>query len=320
MFLRQKSLSLEKKHDMSEHKLSWKIRKNKHERVEKGSRFPRHSMDYFPGTHIGMRLRYKKPTVGRLYSEKPEIGGIRYTYISRFISKFVGKPFPPLEEAFYYRVRTSGMLRRFSNTHPLERFLNLRNGTFFVDEEGIVRSRDSVPPKIHTDQIRHNVQEMARVQKRLSTLKEKGGSYGSIFLGMFWCWVEGKLSYSPVYHVPEGRVVLEFYKRLESSYLGVTRNWNGSGRASSPEEVYAPNSRARVRTIGLQKHYVVPIIPFRKKDPLRIRTMCEVMYHTHRIYLIDPEKVPEACLKNPDVPQQIYIDKGLGPLYPMVRL
>ena len=143
---------------MGEHRLSWKIRKNKHERVEKGSRFPRHSMDYFPGTHIGMRLRYRKPTVGRVYSEKPEIGGIRYTYMSRFVSGFVGKPFSLLEEAFYYRVRTSGMLRRFSNTSPLEKFLNLRDGTFFVDEEGVVRSRGSVPPKIDTDKIRHNVQ------------------------------------------------------------------------------------------------------------------------------------------------------------------
>lgn len=54
---------------MSDKGLLFKKRKNNHgshNRCSQGSGFPRRDMDKFPGTHLGMKLRYQKASVGRL--------------------------------------------------------------------------------------------------------------------------------------------------------------------------------------------------------------------------------------------------------------
>lgn len=56
---------------MSDKGLLFKKRKNNHgshNRCSQGSGFPRRDMDKFPGTHLGMKLRYQKAL--RIYEQE----------------------------------------------------------------------------------------------------------------------------------------------------------------------------------------------------------------------------------------------------------
>lgn len=58
---------------MSDKGLLFKKRKNNHgshNRCSQGSGFPRRDMDKFPGTHLGMKLRYQKASATKV--EKQE--------------------------------------------------------------------------------------------------------------------------------------------------------------------------------------------------------------------------------------------------------
>lgn len=94
---------------MSDKGLLFKKRKNNHgshHKCSKGSGFPRHSMNHYPGTHLGMKLRYSKPSVGRLYCEwGPNRGYLRTNRITGFINKFIGKPYNDLVKAFYALIK-----------------------------------------------------------------------------------------------------------------------------------------------------------------------------------------------------------------------
>ena len=101
---------------MSDKGLLFKKRKNNHGRHHKcssGSGFPRHSMNHYPGTHLGMKLRYSKPSVGRLYREwGPNRGYLRANRITGFINKFIGKPYNDLVKAFYVLIKDLRDIRR----------------------------------------------------------------------------------------------------------------------------------------------------------------------------------------------------------------
>lgn len=94
---------------MSDKGLLFKKRKNNHgshHKCSSGSGFPRHSVNHYPGTHLGMRLRYSKPSVGRLYCEwGPNRGYLRTNRITGFINKFIGKPYNDLVKAFYILIK-----------------------------------------------------------------------------------------------------------------------------------------------------------------------------------------------------------------------
>lgn len=63
-------------------------------------------MDKFPGTHLGMKLRYQKASVGRLIKGwNINRGYLRTNRITGFIDKFIGKPYNDLVKAFYVLIK-----------------------------------------------------------------------------------------------------------------------------------------------------------------------------------------------------------------------
>lgn len=94
---------------MSDKGLLFKKRKNNHgshNRCSQGSGFPRRDMDKFPGTHLGMKLRYQKASVGRLIKGwNINRGYLRTNRITGFIDKFIGKPYNDLVKAFYVLIK-----------------------------------------------------------------------------------------------------------------------------------------------------------------------------------------------------------------------
>lgn len=132
---------------MSDKGLLFKKRKNNHgshHKCSKGSGFPRHSMNHYPGTHLGMKLRYSKPSVGRLYCEwGPNRGYLRTNRITGFINKFIGKPYNDLVKAFYALIKDLRDSHKEVGLSDLEwHFEQFRyrrwRGDYYVDDDGAV--------------------------------------------------------------------------------------------------------------------------------------------------------------------------------------
>lgn len=224
---------------MSDKGLLFKTRKNNHgshNRCSRGSEFPRHDMNRFPGTHLGMRLRYQKPSVGRLYKGwNYNRGYIRTNRITGFINKFIGKPYNDLVKAFYV------LIKDLRNSHKevgladlewhFEQFRYRRwRGDYYVDDDGLVQvvrpELDEIKASsINKQQVAYNkgvqIPDFGRV-----SIPRKPGTDGKVywskygfpdedrvyyekpqyrlpqFIGNYWCDMDGKMLLLPVYHVP----------------------------------------------------------------------------------------------------------------------
>lgn len=224
---------------MSDKGLLFKTRKNNHgshNRCSRGSEFPRHDMNRFPGTHLGMKLRYQKPSVGRLYKEwSCNCGYIRTNRITGFINKFIGKPYNDLVKAFYV------LIKDLRNSHKevgladlewhFEQFRYRRwRGDYYVDDDGLVQvvrpeSDEIKASSINKQQVAYNkgvqIPDFGRVSipRKLGTDgKTYWSKYGfpdedhvyyekpqyrlPQFIGNYWCDMDGKMLLLPVYHVP----------------------------------------------------------------------------------------------------------------------
>lgn len=224
---------------MSDKGLLFKKRKNNHgshNRCSQGSGFPRRDMDKFPGTHLGMKLRYQKASVGRLIKGwNINRGYLRTNRITGFIDKFIGKPYNDLVKAFYV------LIKDLRNSHKevgladlewhFEQFRYRRwRGDYYVDDDGLVQV---VKPELDRKQTSHiNKQQVAynkkvkipdfgrvSVPRKVDSSKtrcwnkygfpdrefihyEKCQYHAPRFLGNYWCDMDGKMLFLPVYHVP----------------------------------------------------------------------------------------------------------------------
>lgn len=209
---------------MSDKGLLFKKRKNNHgshHKCSSGSGFPRHAMNHYPGTHLGMRLRYSKPSVGRLYCEwGPNRGYLRTNRITGFINKFIGKPYNDLVKAFYILIKDLRDSHKEVGLSDLEwHFEQFRHrrwrGDYYVDDDGLVQV---VHPETARRQTSHiNKQQVAYNKKvkipdfgRVSLPRTPGREtnnryclpeYGSVsyekpqydaprFLGNYWCDIQ----------------------------------------------------------------------------------------------------------------------------------
>lgn len=208
---------------MSDKGLLFKKRKNNHgshHKCSKGSGFPRHSMNHYPGTHLGMKLRYSKPSVGCLYCEwGPNRGYLRTNRITGFINKFIGKPYNDLVKAFYALIKDLRDSHKEVGLSDLEwHFEQFRyrrwRGDYYVDDDGLVHP-ESVRKQtshINKQQVAYNkkvkIPDFGRVSLPRTPSRETNNryclpEYGSVsyekpqydaprFLGNYWCDMDGK--------------------------------------------------------------------------------------------------------------------------------
>lgn len=317
---------------MSDKGLLFKKRKNNHgshHKCSKGSGFPRHSMNHYPGTHLGMKLRYSKPSVGRLYCEwGPNRGYLRTNRITGFINKFIGKPYNDLVKAFYALIKDLRDSHKEVGLSDLEwHFEQFRyrrwGGDYYVDDDGLVQV---VHPETVRKQTSHiNKQQVAYNKKvkipdfgRVSLPRTPGREtnnryclpeYGSVsyekpqydapkFLGNYWCDMDGKMLFLPVYHVPGTNMYAKYWadshnipkpKKYKESYYysSYPQRWDRKGYCDRFSDMFRPGDSAFKWAQGVENGWVVPIIPFSKRSEwygLRY-AMYKRMYHSRLILM-----------------------------------
>lgn len=252
---------------MSDKGLLYKKRKNNHGSYHKnsrGSEFPRHDMNHYPGTHLGMRLRYQKPSVGRLYKGwNNNYGYIRTNRLTGFINKYIGKPYTDLVKAFYVLTKRLRETHKEVGLKDLEwHFGNLGykrykrwRGDYYVDDEGLVQVVRPEPSKaqmslITNAQVKHNnkvkIPDFGRVtlprevesvkgfcdygykySRRLSY--EKAQYKAPRFIGEYWCDIDGVILLLPVYHVPDSSEYAEYWSNTRGKSKPIpTKYYYGS--------------------------------------------------------------------------------------------
>lgn len=326
---------------MSDKGLLFKKRKNNHgshHKCSRGSGFPRHSMNHYPGTHLGMKLRYSKPSVGRFYCEwGPNRGYLRTNRITGFINKFIGKPYNDLVKAFYI------LIKDLRDSHKevglewhFEQFRYRRwRGDYYVDDDGLVQI---VHPELELERkkgSRINKQQVAYNKKvkvpdfgRVTPDKESDRrnkyslpEYGSVsyekpqysaprFLGNYWCDTHG---------VPKPKEYKSGYY-----YNSYPQRWDRKGYCDRFSDMFRPGDSAFKWAQGTENGWVVPIIPFSKRNEwygLRY-AMYKRMYHSKLLLMPNTKELVQArvgrCRENlskcedPD-------NWWYGQLYPMVK-
>lgn len=313
---------------MSDKGLLFKKRKNNHgshHKCSKGSGFPRHSMNHYPGTHLGMKLRYSKPSVGRLYCEwGPNRGYLRTNRITGFINK---------QQVVYNKKVKIPDFGRVSLPRTPSRETNNR---YCLPEYG-------------------------------SVSYEKPQYDAPRFLGNYWCDMDGKMLFLPVYHVPGTNMYAKYWtdthnirkpKEYKEGYYysSYPQRWDRKGYCDRFSDMFRPGDSAFKWAQGVENGWVVPIIPFSKRSEwygLRY-AMYKRMYHSklvlmpntkeltsvrelvqrcreHLSQCEDPENwwygKTERCQKELDealeklrkTPNMAYFEVGYGQLYPMVK-
>lgn len=386
---------------MSDKGLLFKKRKNNHgshNRCSQGSGFPRRDMDKFPGTHLGMKLRYQKASVGRLIKGwNINRGYLRTNRITGFIDKFIGKPYNDLVKAFYV------LIKDLRNSHKevgladlewhFEQFRYRRwRGDYYVDDDGLVQV---VKPELDRKQTSHiNKQQVAynkkvkipdfgrvSVPRKVDSSKtrcwnkygfpdrefihyEKCQYHAPRFLGNYWCDMDGKMLFLPVYHVPGTYEYAKYWidthgvpkPRAGRYYYGTyPKKWDNSGYCDRFTDKYRPGTDEYKWAQGIENGWVIPIIPFSKKEFYGLRyAMYMRMQHSKRVLLPNTEEL-ERCkanirtqqealanTENPDsywygktelvqgrleeakqrlerTPNMAYFEVGYGQLFPMVK-
>jgi len=112
-------------------------------RHHKGKEFPRHTLQYFDGTHLGMRKRiYSKSSMGSVWRDGR--AAIDKKYIIGLLNKYVGKTYEELK--FVYDLKTKNLRKKYNvRWNRLEDYLhneperNPWRESFYVDGEGLIR-------------------------------------------------------------------------------------------------------------------------------------------------------------------------------------
>lgn len=211
---------------MSEKKWSCKwTRSGRRGRKHKGKEYPRHTLQYYDGEHLGMGKRiWSKSVMHSVWRVgKPDI---RDKYIIGLCNKYVGKPYSELKRAYDERMKPfkkyyicGNTLDDFVHNEPVE---NAWRASFYVDDNGIVRKCKVKPHHRHTlskrqwdfnkkvkvpsfGQVRQNRKYAAN--KYLYGLRYRETTYNEIprefekplLLGEFWVNYDNKIFKIPVY-------------------------------------------------------------------------------------------------------------------------
>lgn len=334
---------------MSERGIFFKRGKNNHgshNRCSRGSEFPRDSMDYYEGTHIGMGKHLTRR--GRQFwvpGRWRNSGYIRSNVLIPLIEKYIGKPYEEFTKAFYAKIKRLREQHKnvgiadvedyFKNVHNRYRY---RGAMYYLDEEGIIRSEEETPTNMFTNaQLRYNRdQEIPQYGKVCKDYRSIGYNYygcqdysledyNPVFMGNFYCNVDGKILLLPVYHVP----VLKVYD------IKKFRGWTHSRflKSGTPENrVYLEEcSKWVTPTIAIKRNevnhlfehsYIGKVHNTKKDDLLKNIKEWETLRDVattkkDRKYLKLQLKVLISKYKS--TPDFIEKEAGYGRLYPMVK-
>lgn len=327
---------------MSDKGLLFKKRKNNHgshHKCSKGSGFPRHSMNHYPGTHLGMKLRYSKPSVGRLYCEwGPNRGYLRTNRITGFINKFIGKPYNDLVKAFYALIKDLRDSHKEVGLSDLEwHFEQFRyrrwRGDYYVDDDGLVQI-------VHPESVRKQTSHINKQQVAYNK-KVKIPDFGRVSLPRTpsretnnrYCLPE----YGSVYHVPGTNMYAKYWtdthnirkpKEYKEGYYysSYPQRWDRKGYCDRFSDMFRPGDSAFKWAQGVENGWVVPIIPFSKRSEwygLRY-AMYKRMYHSKLVLMPNTKEltsVRELVQRRREHLSQCEDPENwwYGQLYPMVK-
>ena len=194
---------------------------------KRGTNFPRHAMNHYEGTHLGMRKRiWSKSNAGCVHRYGGAI--VKSIYIIGLLNRFVGKPYKDFK--FVYDAKIKNLVKNKDVTWwNLEDFLHKEPKTsywrqeFYVDKNGLIQrckliNRKSIwGPYLTKKQKRFNDRVkipnigICRDNAHYPVPKSSWGSYidessyyphnkkNPILLGEFWVVVNKKVLKLPVY-------------------------------------------------------------------------------------------------------------------------
>lgn len=253
-----------------------------------GSQFPRHAMNLFEGTHLGMRKKYySKSHMGAGWHYGG--AGLHSKYIVGLLNKFVGKPYEDFKQIFDNKLKqfkkydlTWARLKDYLHDEPKTCYWKQE---FYLDDNGLIQrckliSRHNMRAKLTKKQQRFNERVkipnlgVCRDDVHYPVKKGYWGNYedessvfgmnrhkkrGPILLGEFWVIVNKKVLKLPVYTYNGGYMV-EYYNYQDTHY-----DYHLKKYVTTPFEDYVPYYVKRDESIRKKRAQVV-------KDWIPIKT------------------------------------------------
>lgn len=234
---------------MSEKGLVFRTRKNNHGSKHnhcRASGYPRHNMNYFPGTRLGMNKRYRKKS-GELYKEWPYNAWLNYDAIEGLIEKYIGWGSYKIDkDGLVQRDRAKSTFKYLFSTSQIR-----YNNRVQIPDYGIV-----CRPFIPNPPDRYPITELTYYE----LIRKQDGQ--PKFIGKFWCVIDNKVLLLPVYNV--------YYAASYANYLHTKRfrSWYTPfkfGKAEKSEtfsDQYRVGSAEYYSAVNIESTWIMPIIPF----------------------------------------------------------
>lgn len=208
---------------MSERGIFFKKKKNNrgsHNKCSRGSEFPRESVNRYEGTHLGMCKHVNRRGRHILNARWFNGGYIKDNVLLPLIFSYVGKPYRELTKAYYAKTKRLREQHKDVGIEELNSYFQNFNfcywhSQFYIDDEGIVRNDSSylIKNNFTNTQLRYNrdqkIPQYGKVCKEYRGVKDCYFnenfpliSEQPVFMGNFYCDINGKILLLPVYHVP----------------------------------------------------------------------------------------------------------------------
>lgn len=230
-----------------------------------GSQFPRHAMNLYEGTHLGMKKKIWSKSGGCSSGWHYDGAGIQGKYIIGLLNKFVGKPYEDFKQIYDNKLKqfkkydlTWSKLSDYLHDEPKDCYWKQE---FYIDDDGLIQrcklhSRHNYwGPKLTKRQKRFNDKVkipnlgICRDDAHYSVKKKWFGSYedesttfslhkhkkrGAILLGEFYVIINRKVLRLPVYTCNSDYHV-EYYNYRDTHY-----DYDLHKNVTIPFEEYVP--------------------------------------------------------------------------------
>lgn len=323
-----------------------------------GSQFPRHAMDLYEGTHLGMRKKIWSKS-GRLSAGDNYGGaGLHSKYIIGLLNKFVGKPFEDFKQIFDNKLKqfkkydlTWCKLSDYIHPEPKEDYWH---ESFYIDEEGLIkripqkaRHRRTLTKRQWEFNKRVKLPDLGQcresprdaVRKRFGAYYEETHAYevthstwAPKLLGEFWINYDRRIFKIPVYTC-NSEVMIEYYNYNGYDWEKGKRVWKpfkNTQRYSKPDPEWtkkatkAENEWIPVNVWGLigGQSYVIRL-PNYERQGLIADTEYKMKLLAKETDPLNIERLQKAIDDNTDkverMPDKELYDMGYGKFYTFMK-